>query len=203
GRAPALARTEPFFDPSVDPLTEKAVRRGDEWLFASFEGKVHAVDVSGPELRFAEPWSLFDDAERAASWRVGGNQHLAVHAASGRLYALVHQGPPDTHKDGGREVWVYDLAQKKRVQRIELANPLEALVRQQMGAPRAGAVAWLLGALLPNPGLGMILVTQDEAPVLVAVGEGPATALVHDARTGALLGEVSEAGIAASLLFAP
>ncbi len=201
--APALARSEPFFDPNADPLTEKAVRRGDEWLFVSFEGKLQAVDVSGPELRFGEPWSLFDEGERASSWRVGGNQHLAVHAASGRLYALVHQGPPDTHKDAGREVWVYDLAERKRVQRIELANPLEALVRHQMGVARGGAWAFLLGALLPNPGASMILVSQDEAPVLVAVGEGPATALVHDARSGALLAEVPEAGIAASLLFAP
>ena len=61
----------------------------------------------------------------------------------------------------------------------------------------------VLGALLPHPGLAMILVTQDEAPVLVAVGEGPATALVHDARSGALLGEISEAGMAATMLFAP
>jgi methylamine dehydrogenase heavy chain len=203
GGAPLVTRTRPFFDPNADPLTEKAVRRGDEWLFVSFEGNVHGVDVSAPEVRFAEPWSLFDDAERAASWRVGGSQHLAVHAASGRLYALVHQGPRDTHKEGGREVWVYDLATRRRVQRIEIANPLAALVRHQMDAAPGGALAWLLSALLPHPGVGMILVTQDEAPVLVAVGEGPATALVHDARSGALLREVGDAGIASTLLYAP
>src|SRR5574338_421098 len=30
----ALARTKPFFDPNADPLTEKAVRCRDQWLFA-------------------------------------------------------------------------------------------------------------------------------------------------------------------------
>ena len=59
------------------------MRAGDEWLFVSFEGKVHPVDVSGPEIRFGEPWSLLDDADRAESWRIGGLQHLAVHEAGG------------------------------------------------------------------------------------------------------------------------
>src|SRR5439155_1570647 len=85
-------RGEPFFDPQKDPVTEKAVRRGNEWLFVSFEGVVHPVDMSGETPRFGETWSLVDDAGRRASWRIGGAQHLAVHAASGRLYALMHQG---------------------------------------------------------------------------------------------------------------
>jgi methylamine dehydrogenase heavy chain len=93
-----VARTEPFFDPQKDPLTEKAVRRGNEWLFVSFDGMVQPVDVSGTELRMGERWSLVDDADRTAGWRIGGGQHLAVHGASGRLFALVHQGGPDTHK---------------------------------------------------------------------------------------------------------
>jgi len=202
-RGARAERSAPFFDPNADPLTEKAVRRGAEWLFVSYEGLVHSVDVSGPALAFGEPWPLFDDAQRADGWRVGGGQHLAVHAASGRLYALVHQGPKDTHKDPGREVWVYDLAARRRVQRIELGNPLAALVRAQAGIARGGAASWLLDALLPNPGAWSILVTQDESPVLVATAEGPSSVLVHDARTGALLREIGEAGLAPTLLFAP
>lgn len=202
GRKASAERVAPFFDAN-DPLTEKAVRRGDEWLFASFEGVVHPLDVSGPGIRPGASWPLFGDEDRRASWRIGGLQHLAVHAASGRLYALVHQGPKDTHKEPGHEVWVYDLATRERVQRIELGNPLAALVRQQAGVERGGASSWLLDTLLPNPGVGQILVTQDESPVLVAVGEGPAGVLVHDARSGELLREIGEAGIASTLLYAP
>src|SRR5438094_608248 len=77
-----LERSEPFFDPQKDPVTEKAVRRGNEWLFVSFEGGVHSVDVSGEKPSFGETWSLVDDEDRRASWRIGGSQHLAVHAAS-------------------------------------------------------------------------------------------------------------------------
>ncbi|HXZ85467.1 MAG TPA: amine dehydrogenase large subunit [Myxococcota bacterium] len=201
--APTLVRTKPFFDPGKDPLTEKAVRFKDEWVFVSYEGMIHSVDVSGAELRFAEPWSLFDDADRKASWRIGGNQHLAVHAATGRLFALVHQGPPDTHKRPGRDVWVYDLTSHKRVQQIALSNPLAGLVAHQLGFARGGAASWVLSALLPNPGADVILVTQDDAPVLLATGVRPMPVLVHDARSGKPVGEIDEASFSATLFFAP
>jgi len=203
GGAPSVSRTKPFFDPNADPLTEKAVRCRDEWLFVSYDGIVHPVDVSGAELRFGEPWPLFGDADRAAKWRIGGNQHLAVHAGTNRLYALVHQGPPDTHKQAGRDVWVYDLASHARVQKIGLGNPLAGMVRRQLGFARNGTAAWLLAAVLPNPGADLIFVTQDVAPVLLAVSQGPMPVLVHDAKSGEPVGEVAEAGLAATLLFAP
>jgi methylamine dehydrogenase heavy chain len=201
--APTLARTQPFFDPNKDPLTEKAVRFKDEWVFVSYEGMIHSVDVSGAEIRFPEPWSLFDDADRKASWRIGGNQHLAVHAATGRLFALVHQGPPDTHKRSGRDVWVYDLASHKRVQQIALANPLAGLVRQRMGFARGGTASWVLSAVLPNPGVDVIFVTQDDAPVLLATAVTPMPVMVHDARSGKPVGEVEDASFSATLFFAP
>ena len=201
GGEAGLERSEPFFDPQKDPVTEKAVRRGNEWLFVSFEGVVHPVDVSGEKPRFGETWSLVDDEDRRASWRIGGSQHLAVHAASGRLYALMHQGGPDTHKEPGSEVWVYDLATRRRVQRIPVLNPLVSFIGQQAGSGRF--TRWLLTRVLPNTGVERILVTQDEHPVLVASASLPPTVTIHDAMTGAVLREVSEPGLAGSLLFAP
>jgi methylamine dehydrogenase heavy chain len=195
GREAARARTAPFFDPKTDPVTEKAVRRGDEWLFVSFEGFLHAVDVSGPELRFAEPWDLFTAEERAESWRIGGHQHLAVHARSGRLYALVHRGPPDTHKEPGEEIFVYDLAARRRVQRIELASPgLTYLGAPIEPGPR---LFWPLRPLfelaLSLVGLGVdgFAVTQDDAPLLVTGSEFSGSLAVHDAGTGELLRRVA------------
>ncbi|HYR96095.1 MAG TPA: amine dehydrogenase large subunit [Candidatus Binatus sp.] len=202
GQEARVERTEPFFDPQKDPITEKAVRRGKEWLFASFDGVVHPVDVGGDALRFGETWSLVDDEDRRATWRIGGGQHLAVHAASGRLYALMHRGGPDTHKEPGTEVWVYDLATRRRVQRIPVLNPLVSFVGLQTGRS-AGFGRWLLTQVLPNPGVERILVTQDEHPVLVAGASVPPTVTIHDAMTGAVIREVSEPGLAGSLLFAP
>ncbi len=201
GEQARVERSPAFFDAQKDPITEKAVRRGTEWLFVSFAGVIHPVDVSGDALRFGERWSLVDDKDRAGSWRIGGAQHLAVHARAGRLYALMHQGGPDTHKDPGTEMWVYDLATHRRVQRIPVLNPLVSFVAQQGGL--GGMSRWLLGTLVPNPGVDRILVTQDEHPVLIASASIPPAVTVHDALSGAVLREVSEPGLASSLLFAP
>jgi methylamine dehydrogenase heavy chain len=204
GREAARARTAPFFDPKADPVTEKAVRRGDEWLFVSFEGVVHPVDVSQPEPRFGETWSLLSDADRADSWRVGGVQHLAVHAATGTLYSLVHQGGVDTHKDPGTEVWLYDLARRERIGRIAVRSPLAAFLRQILEIEGEGlgarATAAVLDAVLPNPGVDRIAVTQDAAPVLFAASTFPSTLAVYDARSGAFLRDVREPGFAATVL---
>jgi methylamine dehydrogenase heavy chain len=201
GQAHGVDRSASFFDPQKDPITEKAVRRNQEWLFVSFDGIVHPVDVSADMPRFGETWSLFTDTDRHASWRIGGAQHLAVHAASGRLYSLVHQGGADSHKNAGTEIWVYDLATRQRVQRIPALNPLASFVHQQARLGRFST--WLLHRVLPNPGIDRIIVTQDEHPVLLAAGQLPPTVTVHDAKTGEVLHEVEEVGIGGSLLAAP
>ena len=207
GREAALERTEKFFEVHGDPVTEKAVRRGDEWIFVSYEGDIYTVDVSGPELAFGEKWPLLTDADRSATWRVGGLQHLAVHRQSGRLYVLMHKGGVDTHKDPGTEVWVYDLAERTRVQKIELLNPLVSFVSEQAKLGRQSTsdrfVRGLLGMSLPNPGVERILVTQDAEPILIASAGFPPTITVYDARSGELKTEVPEAGLGFSLLFDP
>jgi methylamine dehydrogenase heavy chain len=207
GRAAQVERTAPFFDPQADPITEKAVRRGNEWFFVSFEGLIHPVDVGGTALTPGEPWSLLDAEDRSGSWRVGGAQHLAIHRASGRLYALVHQGGPDTHKDPGSEIWVYDLGSRRRVQRIPALHPVASFVGLQMGGDQRGTTArllrWVLEKTTPHTGVDAILVTQDEQPVLVAASAMPPAVTIHDALTGEVRREIPEVGIALSLLFAP
>lgn len=123
GQAIGRVRTEAFFDPAADPIFDKAARHGDVWLFPTFAGDLRGVDVSGPELRIVEAWSLSSDSERADAWRPGGTQPFAVHERTGQLYVLMHQGGPNTHKDEGSEIWVFDLARRERVRRIALVNP--------------------------------------------------------------------------------
>jgi methylamine dehydrogenase heavy chain len=207
GQAASVTRTDPFFDVKDDPLTEKAVRFGDQWLFTSYEGVIHPVGVGGEGLSFGETWPLFDDTDRAASWRIGGLQHLAVHAPTGRLYALVHQGPRDTHKDPGTEVWVYDIKERARLRRIEAMNPTVSFLAEQAGIGRESltdrALRALLGTLLPNPGVERILVTQDDDPALIVSAGFPPTITVQDATTGDVRLEVKEPGLGFSLFFTP
>jgi len=196
------AKSERFFDATHDPLTEKGVRDGARWHFASFEGLLHTLDFAGEQPIAAAPWSLFSDLERTEGWRIGGLQHLAFHAPSGRLYSAVHQGEAGSHKDPGPEVWVYDLAARARVQRIEMANLMWAFVRPRIGIEAGGWVDWLIGALLPG-GADTLAVTGDDAPLLLA-GERQSGAVgVYDARTGEHLRDLEETGIGGGLLVVP
>ena len=122
------------------------MRLGDSWLFVSFEGLVHPVDVSGPAPRFGERWSLLDSADRKDGWRIGGQQHLALHGPTGRLYSLVHQGGPDTHKQAGTELWVYDLATRA-------ARAADRAAQPRLHLPGRSDRSRLAVALQPDPGL--------------------------------------------------
>ncbi len=192
-----------FFDATQDPLTEKGVRSGSRWHFASFEGFLHSIEFGGEAPAAAEPWSLFSDAERTAGWRIGGIQHLALHEKRGQLYSVVHQGEAGSHKDAGPEVWVYDLAERARVQRIEMGNLTAAFLRPQIGIEAGSFGDWLLTNALPSPGADTLAVTQDDTPLLLA-GERESGAVgVYDATTGAHLRDIEETGIGGGLLVVP
>lgn len=196
-------RTAKLSDPIADPVTEKAVRRGAEWLFATFSGEVRPVDTSGEEPRFGTPWSLLSDADRAASWRIGGTRYLALHEDSGRLYALAHQGGPDDgHKGPGTVVWVYDVETRARVQEIALRNLLAAFLAQQIGV-RSDALLWVLSRAVPDAGVDSIAVSQDAEPRLFGVSQEAGTVGVWDARSGAFLRFLENVGLAPGALQAP
>jgi methylamine dehydrogenase heavy chain len=207
GQVATRARSEPFFDPKTDPVTEKAVRYGNQWVFVTFEGNVHTIDVSGPELRFGTPWTLVSPAERTESWRVGGMQHLAVHQRSGRLYVLMHRGPRDTHKEPGEEVWVYDLASQRRASRVALRNPGLTLYGFAIDGhdwswPLNRAFAWALNTFAP-PEIGFIQVTQDDAPLLLTASQFFGSLGIYDAKSGDFLRRVQPTGWTSDVLVAP
>jgi methylamine dehydrogenase heavy chain len=193
-------KTIRFFDPAQDPVMEKGVRRGNEWLFSSFDGELYTIDVGGPELDFRESWNLLTDADRAESWRIGGMQPLAVHGGNGRLYALMHQGGPESHKEPGTEVWVYEIAKHARALRIPLRNPAAAFLLEQIKEAPGGLADWLLQRALPNRGTERITVTPGESPQLFAATQFPPTLAVYDATSGEHLRDVPEVGIATNLV---
>lgn len=208
GALASAQRSRAFFDPARDPITEKAVRHRSQWLFASFDGLLHGVDVSGPELAFPEPWSLLNHADRRDDWRVGGLQHLAVHDELARLYSLVHRGPPDGHKNPGEEVWVYDLATKQRIQRIALRHPGLTIYGEAIepGAdwsrPLRVLFDWALDTFVPAL-VTHIAVTQDAEPLLLTASQATGSIGVYDARSGEMLRRVQPTGWTSETLYAP
>ena len=171
GKAAGKARTAKLFDAVKDPVTEKGVRRGDTWYFVSFTGDVVPVQTTGGTTKAGARWSLLDAADRKASWRPGGMQHLSLHAASGRLYSLMHKGGEYSHKDPGTEVWVYDLSNRKRQSRFALEAPATS-----------------------------INITQDANPVLFAIFIGAGKVDVYDPKGGKLLRSIAEIGFTPTTL---
>jgi methylamine dehydrogenase heavy chain len=139
GRVARRHRSAPFFDPDVDPLIENGVPLDGRWLFTTYGGSLHAVDLSGEQPVFDTPWALVDrDAKpagwlaslltmgRAGPWKPGGYQLMTVHPPTGRLFVLTHpvtwSGGEGDHVFPGAEVWVYDVAAQERIDRIRLRD---------------------------------------------------------------------------------
>jgi methylamine dehydrogenase heavy chain len=172
GKAINKAHTEkPLFDPEADPVTEKGVRVGNTWWFATFGGDVLPLETTPTSVRAGQRWSLLDAEAKAEGWLPGGMQHLAVHTATKRLYSLMHIGGAASHKDPGTEIWVYDLATQKRVQRIKLEDPATSTA-----------------------------ITQDAQPLLFTIFIGAQKVDVYDPQSGKRLRVVSEIGFTPTTL---
>jgi methylamine dehydrogenase heavy chain len=115
-------RTQPLFNMAGDPVTEKAVRIGHTWYFVSFAGRIYPLEAGPQQATLGPTWWLTSNAERNAGWRPGGIQQLAVNSHTSRLYAIMHRGGVETHKDPGKDVWVFDLSTRQRVQQFALKS---------------------------------------------------------------------------------
>ena len=159
GKETSRGMSAPFFDADRDPVFVQGIQTASGFAFLSFLGEVHEVDFSGPQPAFAAPWPLVTAAERG-KWRPGGQQVGAIHRGLGRLYVPMHQGGEGTHKDGGTEIWLFDLASHKRLAR------------------------WPVRAAGLDPVIA-VQVSQDAAPILFAATTR-ADVAVFDALSGRL-----------------
>jgi methylamine dehydrogenase heavy chain len=203
GRKIGMAHGERFFDPVEDPVAMAAARSGPRWWFVSFAGLVHEIDFSGEAPRVGASWSLLTDADRAAGWRPGGLQHVALHRGSGRLYSVMHQGGPGSHKEAGPEIWVYDVAKQQRIARFPVPNLAATFLGVNLGAEAGSMLRRVLEWVVPNQGIHSIAVTQDERPLLFARHGELGAVAVLDASSGSHLRDLEEAGLAGPTLAVP
>ncbi|MGA8706766.1 MAG: amine dehydrogenase large subunit [Steroidobacteraceae bacterium] len=161
GHEASRSLSEPFFDPDRDPVFVQGVPSSDGYLFLSFLGQVHEVDMTGAQPVFRQPWSILTAAEKDREhWRPGGQTPLAVQRSLGRLYVTMHRGGEGSHKDGGTEIWVFDIKTHQRVGR------------------------WLLAPLKLRPVIAL-QVSQDPAPLMFTATD-KADVAVFDALNGHL-----------------
>jgi methylamine dehydrogenase heavy chain len=174
GKAMKQNRTEPLFDVAHDPVTEKPVRGGDTWYFVSFAGRIHTVRSGANGLEAGDSWWLSTNTERAQGWRPGGVQQLAFHSGQKRLYAIMHQGPLETHKDPGKSIWVADVVTHKRVAQIKTRRMSSS-----------------------------IQLSKDDHPLLFSIFNDGNVLDVYDPVSGELLRSVPNVGTSPTLLLTP
>lgn len=162
-----------FFPSSDDPVYEHAGwdKPGKRLYLLSYAGLVYPVDVSSDTPKPAPAWNLTEAADRAAGWRPGGWQPIALHRKLQRLYVLMHVGAEWSHKTSGEEVWVVDATTHRRLQRIPLKDKAQA-----------------------------VAVSQDAKPLLYLIGESSDITIL-DALNGAPRGVVSKLGISPQVLY--
>jgi methylamine dehydrogenase heavy chain len=162
GDGATQARSEKLFDADKDPLFVQGERVGDSYYFVSYEGNVKVINVGGDTAKLEDSWSLVDDADRKAGWKPGGYQLQAVHAQTKRLYVGMHDGAKNgSHKNPAKEIWVFDLATKKRIQRAPGSNSI-AMALTKEAKP----------TLYAYDGMNLNFVRYETAPELKPVASG-------------------------------
>ncbi len=116
GKSRGVARSEAFFDADVDPLFPKAVRNGDTLYFASFNGVVYQVDISGPTAKLASKFSLVEGVP--GGWKPASENLATLAPAAGVMFISMFPGSGDgDHRVNGKQVWAVDLAAQKVLSR--------------------------------------------------------------------------------------
>jgi methylamine dehydrogenase heavy chain len=176
GHEASRSMSEAFFNPDQDPIFVQGIPAADGYTFLSFLGEVHEVNFSGAQPVFGAPWSLVSAAEKG-HWRPGGTQVGAIQQKLGRLYVPMHVGGEGSHKDGGTEIWVFDIKTHQRLARWPMEHEKLAPVLA-------------------------VQVSQDDAPILFAATNRSDVA-VFDAMTGRLRHVEKQLGQTPWLLLTP
>lgn len=172
GKPTDQQRSERLFDPDKSPVFSQTVNDGDDYSFLSFYGEVYTANLGGAVAKPGASWSLLDEADRKENWRPGGYQPFAYSKENGRIYVSMHpNGSEGSHKNPAKEIWAFDVATKKRVERVE-GNNAVALEVSRGAKPMLFAIDPLSAGLVnytttPKLAVGKRVDGFGEAPILI------------------------------------
>ncbi len=108
--------SDKVFDADKDPWYHTAEQLGDRYWFASFQGTLTEVDVSGAAAVVKSSKTIVGAADAKQGWRPGGYQPLAVHPGGRWAVVAMHdKGREGSHKNPAKSLWVVDLSTGKKV----------------------------------------------------------------------------------------
>jgi methylamine dehydrogenase heavy chain len=108
--------SDKVFDADKDAWFHTAEQIGDKYLYLSFKGVLHEVDVSGATAALKSSRDLVSAAQKKLGWRPGGYQAFAVHPSGRWAVAAMHdKGREGSHKTPAKQLWMFDLQTGKRI----------------------------------------------------------------------------------------
>jgi methylamine dehydrogenase heavy chain len=111
GNSTGIARSSAFFDADIDPLFPKAARDGDTLYFASFNGLIYKVDISGATAQLVEKYSIVDGVP--GEWKPASENLLAYAPAGKVLFISMFPNSKDgDHRVNATQIWSVDVASK-------------------------------------------------------------------------------------------
>jgi methylamine dehydrogenase heavy chain len=123
GKEASRSSTPVFNEIDRDPLFMMTTPIDGMSYFVSFQGRVQPLDLNGEKAIVKDAWSMVGDDDRKENWRPSGWQVLSSDERN-RLYVVMQKdGKEGSHKNGGEEIWVFDVKKKNRVDRFALQTP--------------------------------------------------------------------------------
>ncbi len=166
GKEVSRTRSAVFFDPDKDALFSAAVSDGRHYIFISFLGHVHVMDLDGEVATQQAPWPIVTGKRIKEGWRPGGYQLIAYGRKNGQLYVGMHpNGKEGSHKEFAAEIWRVDLA------------------RRVVNARGPGALA------------SYLVVTDEPRPLLFSMSPATQSITKHDGTSLRLLGKSPPNGL--------
>jgi len=120
GKPASSEQTDKLFDVDVDPVFEAFGLSDGVAHFPTFQGRVLPINLTGESPVSGEPWWLTETSERA--WRPAGVRPVITDANGVGYFLMQPDGAEGTHKNGGSEVWVFDMKSHERKTRLVLKN---------------------------------------------------------------------------------
>jgi methylamine dehydrogenase heavy chain len=137
GNEASRKRSKKFFEVLEDPIFDRPIQTAEGWLLMTHAGQAYSLTVDGSDIEIGDAWSLQGDDEDDQAWRAGGGEFGTVHKDTGLMYLLMHKPEEDySHHEPGTEIWVYDIYQQRRLERIELETPAYGLYVTQSDEPK-------------------------------------------------------------------
>lgn len=123
GQIKASHTTPSFNDIDNNALFMKTTKIGSTLYFPSFKGLIQPVDMASDKPVAGQAWTVSIAGKTDHGFRPAGWQVISSDVQKGHIYLLMQpEGKEGSHKDGGSEVWVVDVATKQTIKRITLKN---------------------------------------------------------------------------------